>query len=440
MPLQRQSNAPVNLAVILLYLLLLPGQFNPTIADIYLSPFRIFLLGASLYLMSGALQRNMRLVFPDLLVIAATLWITLASFMTSGSVGTAAVIGGSHAVDIGLSYFLARATIRTPDDLRRFLILIAPGVGIIGLIVFLESVSHTLIMQRLASAVTGMPYPMRKEVRLGLMRGMGPFPHPILAGICLGSLLPIYWLSGLRGWPKVIGILTSLGGLFTLSSAAMLGLVVGGLLTMYDRITERIANLNWRVFLFFAAILYAVVELVTKSGFYNLLIRYASLNTASAYNRVLIWQYGTENISRHPWFGIGYANWDRPEWMHSDSFDHFWLILSLRFGIPTTFLLLGATLIGVAMLALKSRQMLAHDARLMRGVAISLAVFALGLNSVSLWMSSLAWFFMLVGLTVSLASEPVQVRPVPRMMRPGAFPGRQPLMPTLPGRGPTARL
>lgn len=402
----RRSMFRAALAAVFFYTLLLPEQFNFTIAGVFLSPFRLFLLGASLYLLAGASQRNLRFNWPDLFIVLGMAWIFLASFMSSGSISTSLIIGGSHTVDIGLSYFLARATIQTPSDLRRFLVMVAPGFAFIGAIVVLEAVTHTLILQRLVGSVTGMPYPQRLDVRMGLMRGFGSFPHPILAGICLASFLPIYMLSGLRGWPKWVGGIATFGGLFTMSSAAMLGLVVGGFLCVYDWLTQRIANLNWRIFLLLTGILFATVELGSKSGFYNLLIRYASLNQSSAYNRVLIWAYGTENISRSPWFGIGYADWDRPDWMHSGSFDHFWLITALRFGIPETFFLLGATLIGIVMIALKSRHLPSHDARLLRGVAISVAVFALGVNSVSLWMAALAWFFMLLGLTVSLGSVP----------------------------------
>ena len=406
-PARRTTVLPVTLAAILLYLLLIPQQFSVTIADIYLTPYRLFLLGASLYVMFGALRGTVRYTLPDLLVGVGVAWIWLASFMSSGSLATAAIQGGSHTVDIGLAYFLARITIQTPNDLRRFLILIAPAVALISAIVVAESLSHTLILQPLASSITGQPMPLRADVRVGLLRGTASFPHAILAGIFLASLLPLYLLSGLRGWPKVIGLAASFGGLFTLSSAAMLGLVAGGLLTAYDWISERVGNLTWRLFLISLALLYLAVELTSKSGFYNLMIRYASLNTASAYNRVLIWQYGTENIRKSPWFGIGYSDWDRPDWMSwadSGSFDHFWLIMSLRFGIPETVCLLGASLIGIAMIAFKSSELMPHDARLLRGVAISLGVFVLGVNSVSLWMSALAWFFMLLGIAVSLGS------------------------------------
>jgi len=401
----RSNMLPITLAVILVYLLLVPPQFNPTIADIYLSPFRIFLIGASLFVITSALRERLRFGFADLLIVLAIGWIWLASYMSSGSVATSIVMGGSHTVDIGLSYFLARSAIQTPDDLRRFLILIAPGVFIMSMLIIAESLTHTLIVQRLAGALTGLPYPTRWDTRLGLMRGMGSFPHPILAGICLGSLLPIYLLSGLRGWPRLLGTAATLGGFFTLSSAAMLSLIVGGLLVCYDWINDRIANLNWRVFIFLAAVLAAVVEFGSKSGFYSVLIRYASLNQSSAYNRVLIWEFGTQNVAANPWFGIGYSDWDRPEWMVSGSFDHFWLILALRFGIPEFALLFAATLAGIVMVAVRSRRMFPHDARLMRGVAISLGVFALGLMSVSLWMAPLAWFFMLLGVAVSLGSD-----------------------------------
>lgn len=407
------SMLPVGLLAALLYLLLIPEQFNPTIGGIYLSPYRVFLLGATLYLMFGALQRRIAFKWPDVLILLGSAWIWLAAYMTSGSISTAMVMGGSHTVDIALGYFLARLTIQNVKDFRLFLVLIAPGIAFISAIVVIESLTQTLILQPLASSITGLPNRIRWEVRMGLLRGVGPFAHPIHAGIFLGSFLPLYLMSGLRGWPKIFGVVASIGGVFSMSSAAMLALVVGGALSVYNWLTDRIANLTWRLFLFFTGLLYVGVELTSNSGFYALLVRYASLNTGSAYNRILIWQYGTENIARHPWFGIGYGDWDRPDWMYSGSFDHFWLIMALRWGIPEALFLLAATIIAVTMLAFRSARIPSVDGRLLRGVAISLAVFALGVNSVSLWLNTLVWFFMLVGMAVSLGST-TETAPVPR--------------------------
>lgn len=402
-PQQTRSLVPIYLAVALVYLLFIPEQFNFTVIGLYLPPYRIFMFGATLYLLFSAVAGRLRFYWPDIFVVAAAVWIWLASYMTSGQLSTAISMGGSHTLDIAFAYLLSRAAIQTPREFRLFLILVTPGVALVSLIVIQEAVTHVRLLQPISSEITGIPNRLRDDVRLGLMRGAGPFPHPILAGLFLASFLPLYLGSGLRGWPKFLGMAASFGGFFSMSSAALLGLVMGGFLWIYDWLTERIWNFTWRLFLMASAALYATVELTTNTGFFGLLVRYASLNTASAYNRVLIWNYGTENIARHPWFGLGYSDWVRPSWMHSGSFDHFWLIMALRFGIPASVLLIIATVGAIALLAIKSQTYRPEDARLLRGLAISLAVFALGAISVSLWLSVLVWFFMLVGMAVSLS-------------------------------------
>lgn len=406
-PTKARHPLPIYVAVGLLYLLLLPEQLSLNLGGLFMPLYRFYIIAAVLYLLFAGLRGKYLFAWPDLFMVLAAAWVWLASYMTSNSVVDAAVQGGAHTVDMAVAYLLARVTIRTPRDLRIFLVLIAPGIGLMSAIVMQEALTHVQILQPWAASLTGRPVNTGYEIRLGFLRGAAGFPHPILAGIFLASFLPIYLMSGLRGWPRIVGVLASLGGFFSLSSAALLGLLAGGALRAYDWLTERVANLNWRMFLLFSGAFYAIVELLTNTGFYGILIRYASLNTASASNRLLIWRFGTENISRHPWFGIGYDDWDRPSWMHWDSFDHFWLIMSLRFGIPETALLLLATLVGLVMITAKSRFMNSADARLMRGVAIAVAVFALGLNSVSIWLSALVWYCMLLGVTVSLGALPV---------------------------------
>ncbi|MEP4310514.1 MAG: O-antigen ligase family protein, partial [Lentilitoribacter sp.] len=195
---------------------------------------------------------------------------------------------------------------------------------------------------------------------------------------------------------------------FTMSSAALLGLIAGSGLMMYDWLSRRIGNFTWPLFIGGVTALYVVIELVSDSGFFNLLVRYASLNTVSAYNRVIIWEYGSQSVINHPIFGIGYADWERPSWMNwstSSSIDHFWLILAMRFGLPASLLLIFATIAAVVSVAKKSVQLGQADARFQRGVAISLSVFALGAVSVSLWLNALVWFFMLLGTAASLGAQ-----------------------------------
>ncbi|MGB3796543.1 MAG: O-antigen ligase family protein [Alteraurantiacibacter sp.] len=398
---QKRPMLPLVLATILFYLLLLPEQFHPRVGGILVPAYRAYLIAMSLYFLTSGLKGWLRFTWVDLLVVGSAVWILLASYQTSGSIATGFIQFGAHFVDITLAYFMARVAIRSPRDLRIFLILIAPGIGVTAFIVLQEAVTHVRFLQPLASSMTGVPMRLPDDTRLGFLRGAASFPHPILAGIFLASLLPLYLASGIRGWPKVIGIISAAIAFFTMSSAALLGLVAGTSLWFFDWMVEKIENLKWRMLLFFSAIMYTAVELTSNTGFYALLVRYASLNTATAYNRVLIIRFGSENIARNPWFGIGYDDWDRPVWMYSGSFDHFWLIMALRFGIPVLVMLGLATFVGIVSTAVKSNKVPLQDRRLLRGVAISLAVFSLGALSVSLWLSVLVWFSMLLGIAVN---------------------------------------
>ena len=406
------DNVPVYLAVALGYMLLLPPQLNLMIGTTALPPYRFMLIPAALYMMSRGLRGQIRLGWVDALIVAATAWVCFALFQTTEAT-EAFTAAFAQTTDIALAYFFGRFTIRSLRDLRTFLIMMAPGLFLIALVIVAESLLRQPLMQNLFGSLTGRPVTYRSDLRLGLFRALGPFPHPILAGVFLSSFLPLYALVGVRGWPKFAGIVASLLSFFTVSSAALLGLVVGGVLIAYNWVSERIVNLAWRMFLLGAGLFVFLAETATGSGTYGLILRFASLNSVSSYNRVLIWASGTKSVAKYPWFGIGYAEWARPSWM-SASMDHFWLLMAVRFGIIPSILVAIGTVIAVLSLARAAMVGNPIDRRAMRGVAISLSVFALGIISVALWLSAHIWFFMFVGLSVSLAAAAqASATPVP---------------------------
>jgi hypothetical protein len=401
-PRQAASILPVYVAATLAYLLLLPPQLNLSIAGSAMPPYRFLLIGASLWLVLGALRRDLRWHWPDLLIIATVSWICLA--MANSSPWETALTGSiAHLVDIGLAYFFARAALRSLRDLRMFLILLLPGLVLVGAALVLESVTKTHIIQGLFSQLTGRPIGYGSDFRLGLMRAQGPFPHPILAGIFFSSFLPIYWLAGFKLWPRLLGALAAVCSMFTISSAAILSLFATIVLLAYNWLGKRFANLSWSLFFGLTCLLLFAAEFGTQSGLFRLFARFASLNADSSYTRILIWEYGSRNVARHPWFGIGYAEWERAAWMGT-SIDNYWMLLAVRFGVLPPLLIALAVVLGVVMVIRKSMTSVGADRDLERGLAIALAVMALGLISVALWLSAQVWLFMLLGLTVSLAS------------------------------------
>lgn len=402
----RTSDNYVYLAVLLGYLLLIPTPANLEIAGSVLPPYRLVLIPSALLVLTSAVRARFRLLLPDILVLIATLWISVAMFVNTG--GTQAVTAVvSNTVDIALSYFFARVVFQNPRDFRIFLILMAPGIFLVGAIIMLESITFRPFVHETFTNIFGGSHRRRLVERLALMRAFGPFPHPILAGIFLVSFLPLYLLSGIRGWPRILGASAALFSFFTLSSAALLGLVVSAIMLAYNWLTERVANLTWRMFLIALTMVGLALEFLTQNGAFSFLTRYASLNTVTARHRLLIWKHGTANVESHPWFGIGYADWERPAWM-LDSVDHYWLLLAMQFGVIVPFLI--ALTIALAVLNASRASVLGPqaDRMMLRGIAISLGVFAFGVISVSIWLSVQTWFYMLAGVAVTLSARALE--------------------------------
>lgn len=405
------------LAVALGHLMLLPPQFNMEIGDSVIPPYRFFLLASVFYIVASRIRRRWQFVLPDALMVVVAVWIWIAFYLNSAfeDFFTASVAQTS---DIVLSYFFGRSVFRSLRDLRLFLVLMAPAFVVTGVIITIESVTKTHIIQPLARSLLGTAggYAL-VEYRLGLLRAAGPFPHPILAGIFFAALLPLYWFSGLRGWPRAVGIGAALASFFTVSSSALLALTSGAALIFYNWLTERIANITWRLFFILFGIFIFLAELGTKSGTFNLLVRFASLNSDSAYYRTLIWRFGKKNVEAHPWFGIGYRDWERPIWM-GKSVDHYWLLQAIQFGIVPP--LMYALVLLLALIALSRRGASANlaDGRTLRGVAIAMVILAFSVVSVAVWLSAQVWFHMLMGIGVSMGYGAYAA------LRPAA-PGRQ---------------
>lgn len=393
---------PVMAAVLQGYLLLLPAQFVVDLGGLILPAYRIFLLGAFFYIVAELMRGRLRRL-PDAIIVFATMWIAIALVITMGP-DRAFSGAGSQFIDIALSYLFARCAFRELRDLRVFLLLIAPGLFLAGGIVMAESLAEQYIIQPLASAITGRSqtiFATAANTRLGLLRGVGPFPHPILAGLFLSSFLSLYMLSGLKGWPRFAGVIAAVMGFFSVSSAALLSLTVTAVFLTCDWLTTKLANLSWRIFVLIGSIGIFVTEFATSSGAIGLIMRFASLNQVSAFYRRLIWRYGTESVAANPWIGIGFNEWARPHWMNG-SVDNYWLLLAMQYGLMPPFLILLTVIIAIIGLAKAQQNHTTLDAMLVRGLAIAISVATLAAFSVSIWLSMQVWFFMLLGIAVSL--------------------------------------
>lgn len=337
---------PVNRTARLMLLLFMLGMVVPIwiqIGSILLMPHRLVLLllfvPALIAVFSGQVGRIRSF---DILMLLSTIWAVMA-LLASGSLP-----GTSLAQQIGIytletfgAYLLARVTIRSAEDFAYFTKLFFIALVILVPFGVIEAVTHRAVMLELIPKSVRIVSPPE---RWGLRRAQTVFSHPILFGVFCSIGFGLLWYAMRSKLTRVGGtILSFIGTFVSLSSGALVAIVIQTILMLWEMATRRIGR-RWTIFSILAAAGYLTVDLLSNRTPFHVLITYATFNTGSAYNRILIWRYGMENVWDHPMFGLGayVSDWVRAPWM-SSSTDNYWLLMAMQYGIPC-FLFMAAAI------------------------------------------------------------------------------------------------
>lgn len=398
--------------LILFASILLPPEVRITIAGQTLYPYRM----ASLALLPWVLHRvatgHLRFRAADGFVMFAAFWIVF-SLSLYYDFARGMTTGVGFALDVIVPYLIARLSIRDLAQFRRFLLIVAPVVLVVGLSFVAEAITHFRFFRRFGELIFGPlgAAEYNREItsaesfdrRFGLLRAGGPFIHPILGGAFLASLLPLYLALRPRDWRTSGGTFAALMAVFSVSSTAILGLLVAAGLSVFDRV-RHLVRMNWPLFLSGVAGVLFILHMISKNGIFTVLIRY-TLDPTTGYYRILIWRFGTRSVADHPWIGIGLTPFDRLPWM-KESIDTYWLAMAVRHGLPMPLSMLLATLIALFALGRISHHYGADGRRLVVALAISLGVVGLLGFTVSFFSAFLTWFMVLLGIATTLGKPP----------------------------------
>lgn len=388
-------------AVLLIYAALLPMELVVRVGDFNLYAYRIALFiavpGVALQLIYG----RVKLGLVDGAILFSGLWMAI-SFGQLYGLAKGIERGGVLGFDLVMAYFVGRCYIKDVKSLRRAIRFSVPGVVIAGGTMLLESLSGTLIVRPTLASwfgnVEGESAVLRNEVRLGLTRAYGPFPHPILGGLHLTSFLPLFVAMLQSSWTKVLAVASASFGIFALSSAVFISMAQNTLLVVYDLIQKRVKGLGWSVVVYGAVALLVALHIFSTNGVLGVLVRYATLEANTGFYRLSIWEFGSMSVANHPWFGTGFEYWLRPAWMTGSSVDAHWLLLAMRFGLPAAIGVGAATAATIIMLGLKAgKQVDPCFASVYVAVCISLVTLSMLMFTVTLWGNSYAWFSLLLG-------------------------------------------
>ncbi|MFK7764542.1 MAG: hypothetical protein AB8B62_14880 [Roseobacter sp.] len=390
----------VPIAVALFFLaIMLPTAVSLNLGGLRLSAYRVVLLCMLLpmlfHLITGRYGRAH--LFDGLMMLHCA-WVLLA-LIKWGGLSQGVESGGIYIVECAGAYLLGRLYIRSYEG---FAAMAKVYVGLVlATLVFTipEALTGIHILHDGISGALGGPSAPYIEPRMGLERTFGPFDHPILYGVfCASSFSLAYFvlaertLKNFGGMSKVAGVV--LATFMSASGGPYVVLMMQGFVAAWERILGKIRG-RWAALFTLFGIAYVAIDVLSTKTPFHVFVNYFTFSKQSAYNRILIFEFGTAEAARHPIFGIGLGDWERPPWM-SDSMDNFWLATAVRYGLPALILLVGL-LLGLIWAVGQRQNLPPAWQRARHAWAFTLFGITVAAATVHLWNALFVLFFFLIG-------------------------------------------
>lgn len=391
--------------LVLVLSIFMPFYFN--IGPLRMSPSRltlvVFALPVAFLWLSG---RAGRIRAADIFFLLTCVWMTL-SFIANG--GMAMIqYSAISVIELFVPYLIARVYLRDAATFRALIKVLFVIAVILCVAAGYEAQTRVRPFTEIFRGVLPVFGAAVYDPRLGMNRAQTVFEHPILYGVTMAFLVTPVFLSTLYDRSPLRAAIQALPVLgatfFALSMGAYLGVMVQGALLAWDFVLRRQPK-RWHILagLFFLA--YVVVDLFSNRTPVEVFISYLAFNPHTAYWRVLIFNYGIENVAAHPILGLGLGDWARPRFMYTASVDNFWLLMAMRHGIPG-FLLIFAGYIAVLTTLIRAQpaERLAQFQR--KAMVFSLIGIGLALCTVHVWTASFVFFMFMLGAGVWVADAP----------------------------------
>ncbi len=380
-----------------------PPEVSISLGSLRLSPYRITLIVMLVPALNMLLQnRRAPAGLVDGLVAGHGMWAALSLMLTMG-VADGIESGGIYFIETFGAYLLARAYVQSYEDFVAVVRLVFTMAATLLAFAVIESFSGEHILRMPFKAIFGGAGPHVIEPRLGLTRAFTSFEHPILFGVFSASAFAsTYYIlcdaklnvASIKQMAAVV-----MATFFSLSGGPFTALALQMSLIGWDRITAGVSN-RWSILLGIMGMAWFVLTMLSNRSPILVFISYLTFSANSAYNRVHIWNYGTAEVGRHPMVGIGLNDWIRAPWM-SSSMDNFWLLTTVRYGLPAlVFLAAAVWLVGWKQAQGGKSDLKLKNAR--KAWIITTMSFVLAGLTVHFWNALMVHFFFLIGCGMAL--------------------------------------
>ena len=330
--------APITIFVLLLCV---PGTIAIFAGSFLITPYRIYMMAITPFLFMRLFSdRSLKVSSYDFLFLAYAGWTVLCIYRNANAPGERA---GMFLLQSISAYILARTSFRSIRDLRNVFSLMLTLVAIAFVLAIPEAITHKKFILDFTGDLTGVHYGQvyadGTDVRFGLRRAQAFFANPILYGLFCASILSFVWYTARSPSRRIVGaVIVAAAMSLAVSSGPLLAFNMQVVMIIIEYYTRGIKQ-RWMFVIGMAAVGFSLIQMGTGGGVFGLVVNYMSFNTGSAYNRVLIWNWGIINILKNPIFGR--EGWEHATFM-KDSMDNYWIAITIQGGIPClVFLLLG---------------------------------------------------------------------------------------------------
>lgn len=381
--------------MLIIGVLLIPGTFQ--VAGSVLSPYRVLLLALFPFLMRRWItDTGGRPATTDLLMLASCTWLGLALIANHGlSTIPRAVI---MVVELFGGYLVGRTLIRNRVDHKNYFRFLTIAFLVLMPFVVLEMLTGFNTIRTIADLVLSVP---RRQgnlgQRFGFVRAQGPLEHPILFGMVASMGVANAYYIYRR---STQGILRA--GFFTfmtfssLSTGPLLSVFCQLCLIAWDR-AFAFLRFRWLMLAYLALLAVMALRIGAEFQLRDFIVNHLSYSSGSAEGRLVNLDYGLMEVKRHPVFGIGLNDWTRPWWRAGEStFDNFWLLQAMRFGLPTLIFLALAWAVSFVRIATQ-RTLSPEEADYRRGYLMTMIGLGIVLGTVFIWNATSVFVMIYLG-------------------------------------------
>ncbi|MEH2479028.1 hypothetical protein V1282_002385 [Nitrobacteraceae bacterium AZCC 2146] len=343
-------------------------------------------------------QRGRRTVLSDLFAFLTAAWILCAAVYTSGASSISSA--GAESLEFIASYVVGRAFFFGPAALNTFvraLKVLATAAIILALVDVLTGrwAAHDVAAAMFGTSALG---PVFRE---GVVRATSTFDHPILFGTFCSLISAIFLFWEANSLRRIIFVaLCFVGCVVSRSSAALMCFMIIIAAYAYNNLMFQI-RARWVALWTIFAVILAVIFLVSEHPI-GWVISHLTLDPVTGYYRILIWDAALDRISQSPVAGFSLQLFNQN--ILDSTVDCVWLVVALRFGIPTS-IFLFLTNVTACLPAKRSYQMQVRNTfseRMSLAFTVVLLMFMFAGLTVHFW--NYMWIFwgVCIGIRASL--------------------------------------